>query len=316
MGNSIVISDEEDQVRSVEYEDHAQKDIARNLNSGISSDILSNNGFLALSRQDFRTLTGKNHINDKIIDEYLHLIQRRSQLPGNKKVVVLPCHAYSWLEENFDRNFGIVVGWLKEDVRTADVVFAPINAREHWSLITFYPSDNRIIYTDSIIGSRRSSKAPKIMSRFFSRLYENHYERPINISSKIDHQASVQANSYDCGIFLCANAELMSRELVARPKQEDMTRFRSQMIADLLKGSLGQGTADSGRLTAVKEKPKEKVIEKDSRKVIFGNTKQKEGKDSRKVIFGNTKHKEEKKKKKKPQTSFFRKKKKKKKKKS
>merc|ERR1712226_1789319 len=117
MGNSIVISDEEDQVRSVEYEDHAQKDIARNLNSGISSDILSNNGFLALSRQDFRTLTGKNHINDKIIDEYLHLIQRRSQLPGNKKVVVLPCHAYTWLEENFDRNFGIVVGWLKEDVK-------------------------------------------------------------------------------------------------------------------------------------------------------------------------------------------------------
>ena len=90
---SEVISDEEDQVRSVEYEDHAQKDIARNLNSGISSDILSNNGFLALSRQDFRTLTGKNHINDKIIDEYLHLIQRRSQLPGNKKsrCIALSC---------------------------------------------------------------------------------------------------------------------------------------------------------------------------------------------------------------------------------
>merc|ERR1712226_487944 len=79
---------------------------------------------------------------------------------------------------------------------------------------------------------------------------------------------------------------------VARPKQEDMAGFRSQMIADLLKGSLGQGTADTGRLTAVKEKPKEKVIEKDSRKVIFGKTKQKQEKDSRKVIFGNTKKKE------------------------
>merc|ERR1712200_76948 len=36
-----------------------------------------------------------------------------------------------------------------------------------------------------------------------------------------------------------------------------------------------------------KEKPKEKVIEKDSRKVIFGKTKKKETEDSREVIFEN-----------------------------
>ena len=48
-----------------------------NLNSGPPGDILSKH-FLEMSRSDYRSLSGRNFLNDKIINEYFQLIRERN----------------------------------------------------------------------------------------------------------------------------------------------------------------------------------------------------------------------------------------------
>ena len=72
------------------------KDVTRNLDTGDENDRISLNGFLELRRRDYRSLTGVNHINDKIVDEYLHLIQERSRrVKSLPTVYAMPVHAYT-----------------------------------------------------------------------------------------------------------------------------------------------------------------------------------------------------------------------------
>ena len=79
--------------------------MTRNLNVGNASDLISSN-FLQLRREDYRSLTGKNHLNDKIIDEYLHLIAKRSEQSKHKSVYAITAHAYIGLDLAFDKNYG------------------------------------------------------------------------------------------------------------------------------------------------------------------------------------------------------------------
>ena len=48
-------------------------ELLNGLMRGEPDDILSNN-YLEMRRRDYRSLEGKNYLNDKIIDEYLQLI--------------------------------------------------------------------------------------------------------------------------------------------------------------------------------------------------------------------------------------------------
>ena len=126
----------------------------------VRGETMTNNGFLVLGKTDFQSLHGKNHVNDKIIDEYLHLIEKRGEQPRRKQVMALPCHAYTWLEADFARNFSTVLGWLKKNIQSVDIVLVPINTgNKHWSLLAFYP-DERKLYFDSLIRHRLSSNAP------------------------------------------------------------------------------------------------------------------------------------------------------------
>ena len=54
------------------------KELVKNLNSGPEEDILSKHT-IQMRRKDYRRLTGTNFLNDKIIDEYLTVIQERNQ---------------------------------------------------------------------------------------------------------------------------------------------------------------------------------------------------------------------------------------------
>ena len=126
-----VSSDSENEETEAKSKETLHADITRNLNMGHKDDIISFNGHLQLTRKDYRSLTGKNHINDKIVDEYLHLIQVR-----NMSVYSMPVYAYTWLNEDFEKNFPVVSGWIKEDLEEKETILVPINCKEHWSLVT------------------------------------------------------------------------------------------------------------------------------------------------------------------------------------
>ena len=237
------------------------KDVTRNLNTGDADDRISMNGFLELKRRDYRSLTGVNHLNDKIVDEYLHLIQERSRKVQNlPSVYAMPVHAYTGLDEDFERNFEAVASWIKEDLEEKDMIFIPINKLEHWSLVVFRVKEKLLTYYDSILGTRKTSNALKKMKRFFTK-YFTIKRKEIKIITKVEERASLQANSYDCGVFLCENAEILSRGKWARPKQDDMPKIRRRMMKELIHGSLdSEESTDSFEImreTAVAQKKKQ-----------------------------------------------------------
>ena len=87
-----------DSERNKEY-----SEMVKGLNSGSPDDIISRH--LEMWRRDYRSLSGKNFLNDKVIDVYMKLISERNTRDGLLKVYPLTTHAYSWLEQDYDLNF-------------------------------------------------------------------------------------------------------------------------------------------------------------------------------------------------------------------
>ena len=70
------------------------KELVHNINTGPSNDTLSKNNNLEMKRCDYRSLTGKNYLNDKIIDEYMYLIKERNQKENLPEIGFLPVHLF------------------------------------------------------------------------------------------------------------------------------------------------------------------------------------------------------------------------------
>ena len=259
----------------------SEKDLIRNLNTGDLNDIITTH-FLPLTRRDYRSLTGKNFVNDGIVDEYLHLIQERNRKQNLQAVYAIPVHAYTGLDLNFEDNINKVLRWIRKvDLGEKDLILIPINKREHWSLVTYKVKEKVLTYHDSILGTRNTSNALKVMEKFLVR-YFSLKGKEVAITKKIEEKASLQKNGYDCGVFLCQNAEILSREETARPKQEDMPSIRKKMLRELIQGSLdSKQTKDIFEITketAVRQKSQ--VKKKIEREVISAETTEKRAPES------------------------------------
>ena len=55
-----------------------------------------------MRRGDYRSLTGNNYVNDKVIDEYMFLIKERNQTENLPDIGVLSVHMFKLLDENFE----------------------------------------------------------------------------------------------------------------------------------------------------------------------------------------------------------------------
>ena len=85
--------------------------LVESLNSGPPDDVLSTHT-INMRRTDYRRLTGRNELNDKIVDEYLTLIKERNQREGLQSVYTFPCYIFPHLLGNFD-NFEYIESKIK-----------------------------------------------------------------------------------------------------------------------------------------------------------------------------------------------------------
>ena len=98
------------------------KKLVEEVNTGPPDDVISKH-IIEMTRRDYRSLSGRNWINDKIVDEYFTLIKERNQKNNLSKVSTLSTHAFQKLEQDFDENFHLIAErWVKEDLTTQDKV--------------------------------------------------------------------------------------------------------------------------------------------------------------------------------------------------
>ena len=219
---------------STELKDKAKVDIR----NGLDTDILAHH-WMSLTRGDFRTLQGKEYLNDKIIDSYIRLIQERSEAnPSLPAVHGLTTFFHTQLslfglEEGSRRT----KGWIKVDLREKDLIFCPVHKQDHWTLVGIEIATKTIHYFDSIVGSRKKSPAPGLFKKYMEAYYQEQGEE-VKFKIRIRTDAPTQRNGVDCGAFLCQYAERMSRKGALDFSQEHIPLARKRMTEELLNGKL------------------------------------------------------------------------------
>ena len=214
----------------------AYADMLLRMNTGEPDEILSRH-FLEMRRRDYRSLAGRNYLNDKVIDEYFSLIQQRNQCDDLPKVYPLTTHAFSWLDGDYESHFSKVMSWCNEDLTGMEMLLIPIHKADHWSLVVVDVRRETLSYYDSIGGNRRRSNAPKVMRKFVEQ-YWRHKGKNIKLKVIVVDTAPLQRNGYDCGVFVCQNAEKISRDATGTTRQEDMPKAREIMAREIFFGAL------------------------------------------------------------------------------
>ena len=232
-----------------------------NIREGPGNEVLVKNN-LWLTRTDFRSLADNNYLNDKIIDEYLTLIQMRNSKDHTlPEIATFTVFLYHKLERlGLEEGYRDTETWIKEDIREKDMVFFPIHKDHHSSLVVIEMKTKTIHYLDSISGSRRISAAPRTMKKYMEKYYKTKGEVTtfkINIRENIP----CQTNGVDCGVFLCQYAERLARKAPIDFKQEDMEEIRGKMTEELLKSELFKNKSEGTQATVktVKGKAKKEV---------------------------------------------------------
>ena len=110
--------------------DDIYKKLSLELNKGNRDDILTRH-YIPMSREDYRSLTGKNWLNDNVINEYLHLINERNKNEKLTKVSTLDSFAFKMLESNFEYGYDRIKNQIKEDLTESDIVLVPIHKDDH-----------------------------------------------------------------------------------------------------------------------------------------------------------------------------------------
>ena len=201
--------------------------LVENLNSGPPDDVLSKHR-IQMRRRDYRSLSGRNYLNDKIIDEYLTLIKERNEQGGLTSIYAFPSYVFPHLLQDFS-HYEYVEEKIKTDLTLGGIVVIPIHYEDHWSLVTVHIEERKILYYDSILGSRHRSSGPRIFKRFFETYFERRGKKETFIV-KIMNNAPLQGNGYDCGVFVCQNAEKIARSAFISTKQDDMVETRKRMM--------------------------------------------------------------------------------------
>lgn len=196
---------------------------------------------------DWQTLEPGKDLNDKIINNYLNILQRRSEeCPKTKRVLSIKSQFFvRW--DNDNKGYKNVERWFnKIDLLVADIVFFPLHIvgrttskgvklKDHWVLLVARPKKRDIVAFDSL-GNEHNTRMAQVQHLFKQetvrrkRKFEEHQWTTLNMLKTCPQQT----NGYDCGVFLCHIADLLSRELPIKT----ITERTSQELRDSIKRKL------------------------------------------------------------------------------
>ena len=248
------------------------KKLVNNLNSGPPDDILSKHR-IQMRRRDYRTLSGVNFLNDKIIDEYLTLIKERNEKEDLPGIYTFPSYVFPHLLGDFS-HYDYIEQKIKTDLTTKNIVLIPIHYQDHWSLVSVFIDERRILYYDSIRGSQHRSSGPRIFKKFFETYFERRGKKE-TFTVKIMDNAPLQGNGYDCGVFVCQNAEKIARTAPVLTRQEDMEEARKRMMKEIYLGHLVKSSNVYLQDLAKKSTPTIKKAEKEQQQTNSKSLKKK-----------------------------------------
>lgn len=195
---------------------------------------------IPIARETLQCIQLEESLNCETITSYFRLLEIRSslikQFPKTTAV-----DTYFFLALKRKKGAYIEKSLQNINILQSDLIIVPVHKPEvgkygHWYLITIKPKKNEISAFDSIPGMNHKSdlitvqtfienisatacedKTPKARSRWFLR---------------DDRCCYSHKNDKDCGVYVCAYAEVLSRGVSLRNYYIDAKKYRKRIITD------------------------------------------------------------------------------------
>ena len=184
-------------------------------------------------------------LNDNIIDFYFNMIK---SLKYNKKLAndinILSSFEFKRFLKDKD--------YLKKDRNRINIfnhsyILVPICHFDHWSLVNIHVKDKKVRYFDSLVSLKTNDERKKVIKEFISKIIV-HDSSKINFTTdilewgfRVESMLPQQTNNYDCGIFICLFAKIISYNLKISPSQflnEYISEYRLRILEEIRKVEL------------------------------------------------------------------------------
>ena len=230
---------------------------------GAPTEELAELNNVPVSRRDIATLRPGEWLNDEVINFYMELLKQRASadmsLGDGKRFP--KCHIFSTmfypkLMQNATFDYSRVRRWTMAkkmahgDVFGMDLVLVPIHCNgNHWTLAVINFVDRRFEYHDSLRGSGRhviknlrdwlrkeSADKRKCEWEGWEEIagHPNDGEWRNGWSEKEwERGIPQQRNGFDCGVFMCKNADYHARDGLLNFTQADIDYFRRRIVLEI-----------------------------------------------------------------------------------
>lgn len=196
--------------------------------------------YLDIYRYDINKLKPKTWLDDKIINVYMKQLEDRS-INNRNFPRFFSLDAFFLLKLS-KMGYDGVKDWIKDvNIFSYDILAIPVfhEEREHWCLIIIFMQKKVIRYYDSVL-----EPEDNIQSMIFHFLNKEHEIKEGKILNKYEwklenaNDIPIQRNNYDCGVYCCLYAELISRARPLAFTQKHINYFRKRMILEICRGEL------------------------------------------------------------------------------
>ncbi|XP_054259352.1 sentrin-specific protease 1-like [Macrosteles quadrilineatus] len=221
---------------------------------------------MEVSTEDLRVLKTGERLNDRIINEYLKLLQQRGE--KTKWPTVLAFNSI-FLGKFLKHGYTGVERWTKnEDIFKYDIVLIPnfVEDLRHWILVVVDFRTKEVLIRDSLSGTYNSIGA-KVLE--YLRVEAFHKKKRILQSRKWGIKGKLgpkKGNKMDCGVYLCINAEAYAADRTATFTQRDVPWLRMTMVKELQEKRILSHQKPPPEIPGIKPAPMKKGRKKITRR--------------------------------------------------
>lgn len=191
-----------------------------------------NAGMLDLDADDLERFEPGRLLNDKIINAYFELLASHGE-----SVQVFSTFFYSTLAK---RGVEWVQRWTAgTDIFASNLILIPVHLPSHWILVVVDPGSMVLEYYDSLGGMEREvvCRIRKYLRAEWCRRRSSELRFVVVIKKRIP----LQANGFDCGVFVCMFARHRLEGCTRWPSPARMCGFRARLRDEVSAGRILYG---------------------------------------------------------------------------
>ncbi|XP_065157977.1 sentrin-specific protease 1-like [Atheta coriaria] len=194
---------------------------------------------LTIIRRDMLTLHGNNWLNNEIINFYMKMIIERSRNALNNFPDVY-CFDSSFYPKLVKDGPFSTKKWTKTvNIFHHELIFIPMHIGLHWCLICINMAEQKVVYYDS--GPKSVNNCLNIIMKYLYVEYEDKQGSVLDVDNwKLESARGVPQHKHagDCGVFVCAIAEFLSRQAPFTFTHADIPLIRKRMVVEIMIGGL------------------------------------------------------------------------------